>query len=50
MEKSKQWGGVLLVAGTQIGAGMLALPLATGQANFFMAISLFLVCFFCNDL
>ncbi len=45
MEKSKQWGGILLVAGTQIGAGMLALPLATGEANFFAAIALFFICF-----
>ncbi len=39
-------GSTLLLAGTQIGAGMLALPLATGAAGFFYALLLFIVCFF----
>ncbi len=34
---SKVTGGVLLVAGTAIGAAMLALPVATGLAGFFPA-------------
>lgn len=33
-------GGILLVAGTAIGAGMLALPVSTGLAGFFPAICL----------
>ncbi|WP_068470789.1 amino acid permease [Candidatus Protochlamydia phocaeensis] len=35
-------GGVLLVAGTTIGAGMLALPVATGLAGFVPSIVLFI--------
>jgi tyrosine-specific transport protein len=38
---SKWIGGVLLVAGTTIGAGMLALPVSTGLAGFFPSILLF---------
>ncbi len=37
-------GGILLVAGTTIGAGMLALPVATGVAGFFPSLALLLVC------
>lgn len=37
-------GGVLLVAGTSIGAGMLALPVVTGEGGFFPAICSYLVC------
>ncbi len=36
--------GSLLVAGTEIGAGMLALPLATAEAGFFPALIMYLVC------
>ncbi len=36
-------GGVLLVAGTTIGAGMLALPVVTGQAGFLPSALLFVV-------
>ena len=39
--KSKTIGCILLVAGTQIGAGMLALPITTGIAGFIPAIVLF---------
>lgn len=35
-------GGILLVSGTTIGAGMLALPVATGLAGFFPALLLFI--------
>lgn len=36
-------GGVLLVAGTTIGAGMLALPIVTGFAGFWPSMALFVV-------
>lgn len=36
-------GGILLVAGTTIGAGMLALPVATGLAGFIPSITLFIL-------
>lgn len=35
-------GGILLVSGTAVGAGMLALPVSTGMAGFFPAIVLFI--------
>ncbi len=38
-------GGILLVAGTSIGAGMLALPITTGAGGFFGALTLFSICF-----
>lgn len=40
---SKMIGGILLVAGTTIGAGMLALPVSTGMAGFFPSVLLFFV-------
>lgn len=36
-------GGILLVAGTTIGAGMLALPIVTGFAGFWPSIALFII-------
>lgn len=36
-------GGILLVAGTTIGAGMLALPIVTGFAGFWPSIVLFII-------
>lgn len=36
-------GGILLVAGTTIGAGMLALPIVTGFAGFWQSMILFIV-------
>ncbi|MBI3211904.1 MAG: amino acid permease, partial [Simkania negevensis] len=42
---NKTLGSTLLVAGTAIGAGMLALPLSTGAAGFWRASLLFLLCF-----
>lgn len=36
-------GGILLVSGTTIGAGMLALPVVTGIAGFFPSLLLFLL-------
>ncbi len=37
-------GGIFLVAGTSIGAGMLAIPIGTGFMGFFPSIILFLAC------
>jgi len=39
--RSRVLGGVLLVAGTTIGAGMLALPVSTGLAGFYPSLALF---------
>ncbi len=41
----KVLGGILLVAGTTIGAGMLALPVTTGLSGFIPSVALFIVCF-----
>ncbi len=43
--KSKVLGSALLIAGTQIGAGMLALPISTGSMGFSYSFLLFLLCF-----
>ena len=43
--KHKAVGGTLLVAGTAIGAGMLALPITTGVAGFWPSIALLAVVF-----
>lgn len=43
--RNKTLGSTLLVAGTQIGAGMLALPLTTGVTGFFYSTILFVTCF-----
>ena len=40
---NKTVGGILLVAGTTVGAGMLALPVATGFAGFWPSVALFIV-------
>ncbi len=37
-------GGSLLIAGTTIGVGMLALPVATGEAGFLPSITIYLLC------
>lgn len=37
-------GGSLLIAGTTIGVGMLALPVATGEGGFLPAIVIYLLC------
>lgn len=42
--RSKIIGGILLVAGTTIGAGMLALPVSTGQGGFIPSIALLVIC------
>lgn len=40
---NKTVGGILLVSGTTVGAGMLALPVVTGFAGFFPSMILFVV-------
>ncbi len=37
-------GGTLLITGTTIGVGMLALPVATGEGGFFPAVAVYLLC------
>ncbi|MEI8365362.1 MAG: aromatic amino acid transport family protein, partial [Parachlamydiaceae bacterium] len=37
-------GGILLIAGTSIGGGMLALPVLTGQVGFFPSLVVYLCC------
>lgn len=37
-------GGTLLIAGTTIGVGMLALPVATGEGGFLPAIIIYILC------
>jgi len=43
--QNKTFGSALLVGGTAIGAGMLALPLTTGVGGFFYSTVLFLIVF-----
>ena len=43
VRKSRQIGAILLISGTTIGAGMLALPVLTGIAGFFPSVALFVV-------
>ena len=43
--RNKTLGSALLIAGTEIGAGMLALPLITGVMGFFYSAVLFIICF-----
>jgi len=42
----KLLGSILLIVGTSIGAGMLALPIATAQLGFFGSLILLLICWF----
>ena len=44
MSNSKLIGGVLLIVGTSIGGGMLALPVATSAAGMFNSISFLIAC------
>ena len=37
-------GGILLVAGTSIGAGMLALPVVTGEGGFLPSLGIYAIC------
>ncbi len=41
----KCWGSLLMVAGTAIGAGMLALPMVTSEMGFFYAVVIFVSCY-----
>lgn len=42
--RSRLLGGILLVVGNCIGAGMLALPILTGIGGFFPGIAMFIIC------
>lgn len=44
MKKNRIFGGVLLVAGTAIGAGMIALPVTSGPGGFVPSIVMLLAC------
>lgn len=46
MNNNKVIGGILLVSGTAIGAGMLALPITTAKSGFIPGIFAFLLCWF----
>lgn len=46
INKDKVLGGILLVSGTAIGAGMLALPLSTASSGFLASGFAFLICWF----
>ena len=46
---AKWLGGVLLVAGTSIGGGMLALPVAAAPAGFLTPALFFIFCWYCSD-
>ena len=43
---TKLIGGILLIVGTSIGGGMLALPIATAEAGFTNSLVLMLLCWF----
>lgn len=43
--RSHIFGGSMIVAGTAIGAGMLALPVATAAGGFFPSILIYLLCY-----
>lgn len=44
MTNSKFFGAIFLISGTSIGAGMLALPVATAQYGLWPTLGLFLIC------
>lgn len=46
IDKDKVLGGILLVSGTAIGAGMLALPISTANSGFIPSVVAFLICWF----
>ncbi len=45
MNKKHTMGASLIIAGTSIGAGMLALPISTGLGGFFPAIIFYILCY-----
>lgn len=47
MQTNRFLGAVLLIAGTSIGAGMLALPVSTAAYGFFPSVFLFVLCWLC---
>ncbi len=47
MQTNKYFGTILLIAGTSIGAGMLALPVTTAAYGFLPSILLFVLCWLC---
>lgn len=47
MKTNRFLGSTLLIAGTSIGAGMLALPVSTAAYGLFPSILLFVLCWFC---
>lgn len=47
MQTNRFLGSILLIAGTSIGAGMLALPVATANYGVFPSICLFILCWIC---
>lgn len=44
MHIRKLTGGVLLISGTCIGAGMLALPITMGSSGFWLSVVLLVLC------
>ena len=48
---NKTFGSILLVGGTSIGAGMLALPLTTGAGGFFSVVNaiFWCICFYASE-
>lgn len=44
MLNSKTWGGVLLVCGTSVGAGILGIPSDTAETGFGVSLLIFLLC------
>ncbi len=47
MQTNRFLGSILLIAGTSIGAGMLALPVSTAAYGFVPSVLLFVVCWLC---
>ncbi len=47
MSKAKIAGGILMILGTSIGAGMLALPVATAHESFLVSVGLLVGSWFC---
>ena len=42
---NRMMGATLLVAGTTVGAGMLALPISTGVSGYAVSMATFFLCF-----
>ncbi len=50
MGKPSVLGGAFLVAGTSIGAGMLALPVVTAEGGFFPSLLVYFLCWLCMSI